>query len=246
MKLLLYTVLLMSLGAHASAADYSGLIKRSADKHNIDESILHRIITIESTGNPYAFNVDGESFSPKKKQVAIRSLWSINNKPWMVKIKTAPKRYKRAFFPTKISAQRFFRALSSNNTFNFNLTLVCQIKKCSIEEIGQTMIRRLDVIYTDIGIAQINYYYHGVDLKETIHWSEWFEPDTNIDYAAQLLAKLLKRFKGNTAKAVAYYHSGSKKFQVLYLARFNREWKGKPLSLESNTSTERMNPSKDA
>ncbi len=204
------------------------LINVFSNKHGTDKKILRRVIMLESSGNPWAFNVHGESFSPKSKQRAIDSLYTINNNPWLVKIKT-PHGNKRAFFPTKQNAYKFFRSMASSKHFKFNLEIKCTVQQCKLEKHGDTALRKLNVKSTDIGYAQINYLYHGYD-RDDRHWTEWFEPKINIDYAAQLLSKLKKKH-GSWDLAVAYYHSRTKHFQKIYIALFNKGWKGKALVL---------------
>lgn len=77
-------------------------------------------------------------------------------------------------------------------------------------------LQRLGVKNINVGCMQINLKCHQAE-----DISLWFSPEYNIEYAARFLKDLRQRM-GSWKKAVAYYHSGTKKqFHARYLNKVN-------------------------
>ena len=228
-KFVLKLIILVLFGSNTSvcASQYGALINIKAHKYGLDPDILTRVVEIESSGNSAAFNVDGEGFSPDSVSQSMAMLVEINAQPWMVKIRRLSGiGYRRMFFQNIMSAQKYVTALTRRLP---KIRLVCS-GRCKLTKPGDTLIRKLNVVSTDIGLGQINYRYHGKRLRDQHHWYTWFNPSFNLDYAAKHLAELKKRH-GSDAAAVAHYHSRTSKLQKAYLARFNRKWHKSPLVL---------------
>jgi soluble lytic murein transglycosylase-like protein len=64
--------------------------------------------------------------------------------------------------------------------------------------------RRAGAKLIDIGCMQINHYYHGGHFRSV---AEMFDPQENVDYAAQFL-KDLRVKEGSWTLAAARYHAG--------------------------------------
>ena len=74
----------------------------------------------------------------------------------------------------------------------------------------------------DIGIAQINYRWHGDNFKNI---EEMINPVTNIEYAAKLLSSLFKQHK-TWHKALRYYHSATPYHHRKYSRKVVIAWLG--------------------
>lgn len=74
----------------------------------------------------------------------------------------------------------------------------------------------------DIGIAQINYRWHGDNFKSI---EEMINPVTNIEYAAKLLSSLFKQH-GTWHKALRYYHSATPYHHRKYSRKVVIAWLG--------------------
>ncbi len=69
----------------------------------------------------------------------------------------------------------------------------------------------------DVGCFQINYKWHSSGFKSI---DEMFDPDLNAAYAARFLTKLYNEF-GDWSKAAGAYHSRTRQYADLYIARFD-------------------------
>lgn len=74
----------------------------------------------------------------------------------------------------------------------------------------------------DIGIAQINYRWHGDNFKNI---EEMINPTTNIEYAAKLLSSLFKQH-GTWHKAIRHYHSANPDNHRRYSRKVVIAWLG--------------------
>ena len=74
----------------------------------------------------------------------------------------------------------------------------------------------------DIGLAQINYRWHGDNFKGI---EEMLNPITNIEYAGKLLSSLFKEH-GDWFKALKYYHSAKAQYQLSYSRKIFVAWLG--------------------
>ena len=92
------------------------------------------------------------------------------------------------------------------------------------EEAAKTIKNALNsgITNIDIGIAQINYRWHGDNFKNI---EEMINPVTNIEYAAKLLSSLFKQH-GTWHKALRYYHSATPYHHRKYSRKVVIAWLG--------------------
>ena len=69
----------------------------------------------------------------------------------------------------------------------------------------------------DVGCFQINYKWHSTGFRSI---DEMFDPDLNAAYAARFLGTLHDEF-GNWSKAAGAYHSRTRHYADIYMARFD-------------------------
>jgi soluble lytic murein transglycosylase-like protein len=185
----------------SSSINYDWAFSKYANKYKVDKAALKTLATIESNFNPWAINVNGESFFPQSKSHAINFLDRLNGRPWMLKYtdRTGKKNQtKRLFFKTKSQADQMSFLLK---------------KQRSVSGIN---IKKLNIRSTDVGIMQINIRWHGKNFRSIF---DMISPEKNIEYAASLLREL-KEQHGTLTRAVAFYHSPTPKYQNKYLKRF--------------------------
>jgi soluble lytic murein transglycosylase-like protein len=72
----------------------------------------------------------------------------------------------------------------------------------------------------DVGCMQLNYRHHGKAFKSPAYM---LDPKRNVDYGAQFLLQLHKRYKSWT-KAIGHYHSATLKHQVPYRKKVYDKW----------------------
>ncbi len=92
------------------------------------------------------------------------------------------------------------------------------------EEAAKTIKNALNsgITNIDIGIAQINYRWHGDNFKNI---EEMINPVTNIEYAAKLLSSLFKQH-GTWHKAIRHYHSANPDNHRRYSRKVVIAWLG--------------------
>jgi len=210
---LMLIALLASIDAVASP--YDPLIDYAAMKHGVDPIVLRTITAQESSKNPWTFNADGEAFRYGDKDTAVRILWSLTKYPWMVKFVTSKKMMTRRFFANQLEAQSFASSLLNTSSLA-STTLKLRTDDSKDVAPGEIRVRQLRLINTDIGIAQINYRWHGQGIATV---QQWFDPRFNLDYAANHLAELKKKY-GSDLAAAGYYHSSTEVHRKRYLADF--------------------------
>lgn len=81
-------------------------------------------------------------------------------------------------------------------------------------------LKRRGVKNIDVGCMQINLKYHPSAFQNL---DEAFDPQANVEYAAQFLAKLKAEHK-SWGKTVAYYHSSTKAFGDRYRQKVMKNW----------------------
>ncbi|MHC5194953.1 lysozyme family protein [Pseudomonas frederiksbergensis] len=215
MKYLPLILFSLVIANQASASPYDPLIDYVATQHGVDPIVLRTITAQESRKNPWTFNADGEGFQFGDKDTAVRTLWALTKFPWMVKFVTNKKVMTRRFFSNQLEAQSFaetVRRSSANNGGAFAL----RTDDSKDVEPGQIRVRQLRLINTDIGIAQVNYRWHGQGIATV---QQWFDPRFNLNFAANHLADLKKKY-GSDLAAVGYYHSSTPAHRKRYLADF--------------------------
>jgi len=92
------------------------------------------------------------------------------------------------------------------------------------EEAAKTIRTALNqgITNIDIGIAQINYRWHGDNFRNI---EEMINPVTNIEYAAKLLSSLFKQH-GTWHKAIRHYHSATPYHHRKYSRKVVIAWLG--------------------
>lgn len=211
------TILLFSLicANQVEASPYDPLIDYAANQHGVDPIVLRTVAAQESSKNPWTFNADGEGFQFGDKEAAVRTLWALTKFPWMVKFVTNRKIMTRRFFSNQLEAQGFAETVRRSSSGNGGAYLLRTDDSKDVEP-GQIRVRQLRLINTDIGIAQVSYRWHGQGIATV---QQWFDPRFNLDYAANHLAELKKKY-GTDLAAVGYYHSSTPIHRKRYLADF--------------------------
>ena len=184
-----------------------------AGAYRIPKRVLRAIARHESNMHPWTFNMVGrskektsfESFYCDDKDSCLKMLAKIVDKPWLVKVKLKNGETKRFLFESKVKAYR--KKKISRLVYEKTLKDIYVVK--------------LDPKMVDIGIMQINLYYHGAKFDSI---SQLFEPDYNINYAASFLSSKLKECDNDMMCAVGRYHSKSKSKQQIYLKAFKRAY----------------------
>lgn len=91
-------------------------------------------------------------------------------------------------------------------------------KKAAIAEVHSIMARGVRNI--DVGCLQINLFYHP-DAFENLEQA--FDPAANAAYAGDLLVALRNTYK-SWSRAIAFYHSSTRKFAIPYMRRVKKLW----------------------
>ncbi len=209
----LFAALLFLFSVQVGASPYDPLIDSAARRHGIDPIVMRAIVQKETGKTPWTFNCDGEGFYFNQKNQAVWALWQISKNPWMVKIVPAKGETVRQFFHTSGAAKAFLSSYlqSQINVGARPVTLRHDDKKTVNR--GEARIRQLWVVNTDIGIAQVNYRFHGVSRARV---QQWFEPSYNLDYAASLVAKHKQQGKSDL-QAAGDYHSKTPGVRSVYM-----------------------------
>lgn len=201
------------VSAQALAHPYDQLIDAAARRHGVDPIVMRSVVEKETQKQPWAFNCDGEGFYFNSKEQAVIALWQISQNPWLVKIGVSNDETLRQFFPSESQARAFLGAYraAQYRVGRPQATLRADVGK-SVSP-GQARIRQLWVINTDIGIAQVNYRFHGVTRARV---QQWFDPSYNLDYAASLIAQH-KQSGRSDIEAAADYHSKTPDVRAVYM-----------------------------
>jgi len=199
----------------ALASPYDRLIDAAAIRHGVDPFVMRAIVQVETGKNPWSINVDGEGFRFGSAQEAVNALWQINQNPWLVRIVPHEGRPIRQFFPNETFARSFLDRYQRNQMHQGRRTVNIRTDDGKAVAKGEGRVRQLWMINTDLGIAQVNYRYHG---KSRAYVQRWFDPAFNLDYAASLVAQH-KRKHGDDLRAAGYYHSATKEHREKYMAK---------------------------
>ena len=198
-----------SLMAHP----YDQLIDAAARSEGVDTLVMRSVVQKETEKQPWSFNCDGEGFVFGSKNTAISALWQISKNPWMVKIVDPENGVIRQFFQTPNSAQAFLNAYRAAQQRAGRTAAVLRTDSGKSVGQGEARLRQLWVINTDIGIAQVNYRFHGVTRARV---QQWFGPQYNLKYAASLIAQH-KRGGRTDLEAAGDYHSKTPSVRAVYM-----------------------------
>lgn len=205
---------LIFISAPILAHPYDSLIDAAAYRHGVDPIVLRAVVQAETQKKPWAFNCDGEGFYFDSKDAAIMALWQISQNPWLVKI-VVKGEVIRQFFPSAGHAQSFLTAYRLAQRRTGRAAAVVRTDSGKSVDEGEARIRQLWVVNTDIGIAEVNYRFHGVSRARV---QQWFDPQYNLDYAASLIAKH-KQSGRSDLDAAGDYHSKTPKERGIYMKR---------------------------
>lgn len=176
----------------------------AAKAHGVPEVVLRSICELESKGNPWAVNINGIGFQPESKEAALTLIEATQKRPWVLTLRYATHEPQVSFFRTEKHARKALNEIYQNN------------RRWYLNNPVAAEIRKLDMRSVDIGLMQINHLFHGRHFDSK---AELFDPETNINYAAKYLRRLMTRH-GTLKKAVAFYHSNTHKYQTIYLSLF--------------------------
>lgn len=205
---------LIFISAPILAHPYDSLIDAAAYRRHIDPFVLRAVVQTETQKKPWAFNCDGEGFYFDSKDAAIMALWQISQNPWLVKI-VVKDEIIRQFFTSANRAESFLNAYrAAQRRMGRAAAIVRKDSGKSVNE-GEARIRQLWVVNTDIGIAQVNYRFHGVSRARV---QQWFDPQYNLDYAASLIAAHKKNGRSDL-EAAGDYHSKTPRERGVYMKR---------------------------
>lgn len=208
-----FLVTYISFIAHSQASnDLLNKVDHYATKNGANLEYFRAIIQHESRLNPFALNVAGEIFEPSSKEEAIQLLKNLQYRPWMVRTGTNKKK----------NLERYF--FSSEQAANQHAAILKQENKSRIR------IKKLKLWSTDVGLGQLNWYWHGKNFKSI---DEMFDIDKNLDYASKYLSKMTKQAKNNPRKGAAWYHNkASLEIQGKYLEHIDY-WRHKAIKEQS-------------
>jgi len=201
------------VSAPTFAHPYDSLIDAAARRHSVDPIVFRSVVEKETRKQPWAFNCDGEGFYFDTKERAILALWQISRNAWLVKIGISKDETLRQFFPSEAQARSFLNAYRAAQVRVGSAAATLRTDPGITVEPGQARIRQLWVVNTDIGIAQVNYRFHGVDRARV---QQWFDPAYNLDYAASLIAKH-KHAGRSDLEAAGDYHSKTPSVRAVYM-----------------------------
>lgn len=207
--------LICAVSSIATAADYRALIDEVAAEHDVDPVLLRAVATVQSKGNPWAVNIDGESFHFASRDEALHSLKRINASPWMVKHADAKGQVNRNLFGTEREATTYLQQLADGTP-----SLKVRTDSARSVKRGEIRMRKLWTLNTSIGMTQVNYRFHARP-EQTVQ--QWLEPRFNLAYTAALIAD--KRIiEGSDFAAAVAIHSTSKAARAHYTSQLARAY----------------------
>lgn len=199
----------------AFASPYDSMIDAAARRHGVDPIVMRSVVQKETQGRPWAFNCDGEGFYFESQERAILALWQISRNAWLVKIGVSKGETLRQFFPSEAHARAFLSAYRAAQRRVGTNSVFLRTDDGKSVSVGEARIRQLWVVNTDIGIAQVNYRFHGVSRARV---QQWFDPAYNLDYAASLIASH-KRAGRSDIDAAGDYHSKTPSARAAYMKK---------------------------
>ncbi|WP_234821199.1 hypothetical protein [Pseudomonas amygdali] len=203
------------VAAPAFSQPYDAMIDAAARRHGVDPIVMRSVVQKETQRQPWAFNCDGEGFYFDSKERAILALWQISRNAWLVKIGVSKDETLRQFFPSEAHAWAFLKAYRAAQQRAGASSVVLRTDDGRSVAVGEARVRQLWVVNTDIGIAQVNYRFHGVSRARV---QQWFDPAYNLDYAASLIASH-KRAGRSDIEAAGDYHSKTPKARAAYMKK---------------------------
>jgi hypothetical protein len=194
-------VLLLALASPMVLATSGGLpYEQVGREYGIDPRLLRAIALRESAENPYALNINGEDAHCESRSAALSALHIAVQNPWVLRlppgslheyVDRAPPashrclfhglQHDRLWFPSEQTARGFARRHGL-----------------------EVRPRRLNTTSTDVGLMQINWYYHGERVSAL---PELLDPLVNLRAAAEFLRELALRY--DTREVIERYHGAS-------------------------------------
>jgi hypothetical protein len=206
--------LFIALYAHSAMANqYDPLIDAAARSKGVDPIAMRALVQKESRKHPWTFNCDGEGFYFETKDRAVWALWQISKNPWMAKIVPEKGETIRQFFPNREAAKAFMHSYKQSQLRVGSQPITERLDNLKELKPGQGRVRQLWVLNTDIGIAQVNYRFHGFDKARV---QQWFDPAYNLNYAASEVARHKRNGKSDL-EAVGDYHSKTPSVRAIYM-----------------------------
>lgn len=166
----------------AWSSDTDRLIDEAASSVGLNPALLGCLFEHESRRNPHALNVEGRGYFPRGQRQARQVLAGLDRKlrlrlayPWLIR----DGRGLMQRFGTETEARQFAREnrLPANSV-------------------------RWDAPSIDVGLAQINWYWHG---RRFDRLEDLFEPRLNAHYGAHYLRQLIDRH--GLSAGLGRYHS---------------------------------------
>lgn len=219
-KALFFIALINIWPSYVSANGLNTLIEQSSMKRNVNANILRAIIETESHGHPWTLNIDGEGFKFKSKDAAVSALWNLTKNQYLLKVNgLGSGRDLRIFFPNQSSASAYVRSLIISDRTGVYSKLTQRTDQSKVLQESQYRIRKIWLINTDIGIAQINYRFNGRGIASV---QKWLDPSFNIDYAARKIAEIKKSRNVSDFEAAGFYHSATPALRSRYLSEIKK------------------------
>jgi len=198
-----------------SSSVFADAFRNAGERFNIDPDLIRAVVTIESSNNPWALNINGAGCNDKSYPFLIRgkniycssrenAVYILNfvaNRPYLLSWpKSSPvKDQSRTWFSSKKQAMNYI------------------IK----HDVVHWVLEKKSIISTDIGYAQINWKYHRKNIRSV---DALLNKNYSIFYAAALLRQLSNRH--GPYKAIGYYHSmTNKKAQDSYRQRILKKYR---------------------
>ena len=229
---LLFIALITLIPDCVCAAGLNTLIEQSAMNRNVSADVLRAIIETESNGHPWTLNIDGEGFKFKTKDAAVNALWNLTKNQYLLKVNgVGSGRVLRVFFPSHSSAVSYIRSLISSDRSGAYSNLLQRTDEAKSVLDGQYRIRKIWLINTDIGVAQINYRFNGRGIASV---QRWLDPSFNIDYAAKKIAEIKKSRNVSDLEAAGFYHSATPALRSRYLTEIKKFLKRDTSSAANN------------
>ncbi len=166
--------------------------------HDIDPLLLQAIASVESRENPYALNVNHEDLHCGSRRETEQALHYIVGRPWVIHLpRGSIETYVDVEPPISCALRGHFH---DRLWFSSEADATTFVDHHGLDSAPQ----HRNVQSTDIGLLQINWYYHGDQVSGAL---ALLDPAYNLDYAARYLTRLVR--KHGVDEAIGRYHGAS-------------------------------------